>query len=136
MKKVIIILILVVIVFFSYVSLDRLMKSEGFTTDIEEILQTDKPDEAIVRSLILKKADKRGIIIDSEEILISIVDTEEKTVAGAFVETGGMKVKTKKLTLRFPFTIRSLGLSKTYSIERSTLYTVKATIPGPEIPRE
>lgn len=136
MKKVIIFLILIVIVFFSYVSLDRLMKSEGFATDIEEILQMDRPDDALVRSLILKKAEERGIIVDPEEIFISMVDTEEKTVAGAFVEMGGMKVKTKKLTLRFPYTIRSLGLSKTYNIERSTLYTVKATMPGPEIQRD
>lgn len=136
MRKAIIILLVILVLGFFYIHLDRFMESESFETDIEEILQSDRPDEAMVRSLVLKKAEERGIIINSDEIFITIVDTEEKTLAGSFVAKGGIGVETKKLTIKFTYTARSLGFSRTYALEKSRLFTVGAVLPGQEIPRD
>ncbi len=136
MKAVIILVIIGVIGFFSYAHFNRFMVSEGFKKDVEGVIQMGAPNEEMIRAAILKKANERGIIVNPEEILISIEDTEEKTIAGSIVGMAGMKVETKKLTVRFPYTVRSLGLSKTYTLERFRLFTVSASMPAPNIPQQ
>mgnify|MGYP003393465217 CR=1 FL=1 len=136
MKAVIILVIVSVIGFFSYAHFNRFMISEGFEKDVEGVIQMGTPNEEMIRAAILKKANNRGIIVNPNEILISIEDTEEKTVAGSIVGMAGMKVETKKLTVRFPYTVKSLGLSKTYNFERFRLFTVSASMPAPVIPQQ
>lgn len=134
-KAVIIFLILGIIGFYSYSRFDKFMRVQGFETDIEAVLQMGTPNEEMIKSLIQQKASKRGAIINPEDIFISVEDTEEKTMAGAIVGMAGVKVETKKLIIKFPYAISSLGLSKTYNFERSRLFTVSASLPEPVIPQ-
>ncbi len=136
MKAIIILLIVVILGFIGYAHLNRFMISEGFKTDIEAVIQAGTPNEEMIRAAILKKANDRGIIVNSAEILINIEDTEEKTIAGSIVGMAGMKVETKKLTVKFPFTVKSLGFSRTYNLERFRLFTVSASMPEPVIPQQ
>lgn len=135
-KAIIILLILGIIGFYSYARFDRFMRTQGFETDIEGVLQMGTPNEETIRGMVLKKAEKKGIIINPEEIFISIEDTQEKTMAGAIVGMAGAKVETKKFTIKFPYTISSLGLSKRYDFERSRLFTISASIPAPNIQQQ
>ncbi|MBI3353979.1 MAG: hypothetical protein HY034_03715 [Nitrospirae bacterium] len=134
MKTVIILVIVGVIGFFSYAHFNRFMTSEGFKKDVEGVIQMGAPNEEMIKAAILKKAKERGVIVNPEEIVTSIEDTEEKTVAGSIVGMAGMKVETKKLTVRFPYTVKSQGFSKTYNLERFRLFTVSASMPAPNIP--
>jgi len=136
MKAVIILVIVGVIGFFSYAHFNRFMTSEGFKKDVEGVIQMGTPNEEMIRAAVLKKANDRGIIVNPAEIIISIEDTEEKTIAGSIVGMAGMKVETKKLTVRFPYTVKSLGFSKTYNFERFRLFTVSASMPAPVIPQQ
>ncbi len=134
MKAIIILLVVGVLGFVSYTYFDRFMVSENFESDVEGIIQIDAPNEEAIRKEMLKKAEERGVIINPDEIFISIEDTEEKTIAGSIVGRGGMKVETKKLTVRFPYTVKSLGLSKAYHMERFRLFTARVKMPEPNIP--
>ncbi|MBI5043620.1 MAG: hypothetical protein HZC10_07295 [Nitrospirae bacterium] len=136
MKAIIILVVVGVIGFVAYAHFNRFMISEGFNSDIEGIIQMGTPNEEMIKAAILKKANERGIIVNPDEILINIEDTEEKTIAGSIVGMAGMKVETKKLTVRFPYTVRSLGFSKTYNLERFRLFTVSASMPQPDIPQQ
>lgn len=135
MKTIIILLIVGLLGFVSYTYLDRFMVSENFESDVEGLIQSDMPNEEAIRTGIIKKAEERGVSINPNEIFISIEGTEEKTIAGAIVGRAGMNVLTKKLAVRFPYTVKSLGLSKTYSFERFRLFTVRALMPEPDIPQ-
>lgn len=136
MKKIIVLLIIGIIGVVSYAHINRFMVSEGFKSDIEGVIQAGTPNEEMIRAAILKKAKERGVIVNPEDIVTSIEDTEEKTIAGSIVGMAGMKVETKKLTVRFPFTVKSLGFSKTYNLERFSLFTVSASMPAPVIPQQ
>lgn len=134
MKAIIILLIVGLLGFVSYTYLDRFMVSENFESDVEGLIQSDTPNEGAIRTGIMKKAEERGIIINPDKIFITIEDTEEKTIAGSIVGRAGMNVSTKKLTIKFLYTVKSLGLSKTYRFERFRLFTVRASMPEPNIP--
>lgn len=134
MKAIIILLIVGLLGFVSYTYLDRFMVSENFESDVEGLIQSDTPNEKAIRTGIMKKAEERGVIINPDEIFISIENTEEKTIAGSIVGRAGMNVSTKKLTIKFLYTVKSLGLSKTYRFERFRLFTVRASMPEPNIP--
>mgnify|MGYP006313817601 CR=1 FL=1 len=136
MKKIIVLLIIGIIGVVSYAHINRFMVSEGFKSDIEAVIQAGTPNEEMIRAAILKKAKERGVIVNPEDIVTSIEDTEEKTIAGSIVGMAGMKVETKKLTVRFPFTVKSLGFSKAYNLERFRLFTVSASMPEPVIPHQ
>lgn len=136
MKKIIVLLIVGIICVISYAHINRFMLSEGFKSDIEAVIQSGTPNEEMIRAAILKKANERGIIVNRDEIFISIENTEEKTIAGSIVGMSGVKVETKKLTVRFSFTVKSLGFSKTYNLERFSLFTVSASMPAPVIPQQ
>lgn len=136
MKKIIVLLIVGIIGVISYAHIKRFMVSEGFKSDIESVIQSGTPNEEMIRAAILKKANERGIIVNRDEIFISIENTEEKTIAGSIVGMAGVKVETKKLTVRFPFTVKSLGFSRTYNLERFSLFTVSASMPAPVIPQQ
>lgn len=136
MKKIIVLLIIGIIGVVSYAHINRFMVSEGFKSDIEAVIQAGTPNEEMIRAAILKKAKERGVIVNPEDIVTSIEDTEEKTIAGSIVGMAGMKVETKKLTVKFPFTVKSLGFSKTYNLERFRLFTVSASMPAPVIPQQ
>lgn len=136
MKKIIVLLIIGIIGVISYAHINRFMLSEGFKSDIEAVIQAGTPNEEMIRAAILKKANERGIIVNRDKIFISIENTEEKTIAGSIVGMAGMKVETKKLTVRFSFTVKSLGFSKTYNLERFRLFTVSASMPAPVIPQQ
>ncbi|MEK6680826.1 MAG: hypothetical protein AABY79_02555 [Nitrospirota bacterium] len=135
-KAIIILLILGIIGFFSYAHFNRFMVSEGFKKDAEGVIQMGTPNEEMIRTAILKKANEREVIVSPDEILISIEDTEEKTIAGSIVGMAGMKVETKRLIVRLSYTVRSLGMSKTYNLERFRLFTVSASMPAPNIPQQ
>ena len=137
MKKTIIILMIIVVIgAYFYIKFDRFMKSENFKTEVENILQMGSPNDEAIRAGIFKKAVEKNIVVNPDEIFISIEDTEEKTIAGSIVGMAGMKVETKKLTVRFPFIVKSLGFSKTYNLERFRLFTVSASMPQPDIPQQ
>lgn len=136
MKKIIVLLIIGIIGVVSYAHINRFMVSEGFKSDIEGVIQAGTPNEEMIRAAILKKAKERGVIVNPEEIVTSIEDTEEKTIAGSIVGMAGMKVETKKLAVKFSYTVKSLGFSKIYNFERFRLFTVSASMPAPVIPQQ
>ena len=136
MKAIIILVIVVVIGFVAYAHFNRFMISENFNSDIEGIMQMGTPNEESIKGGILRKAKERNVAINPDEISISIEDTEEKTIAGSIVGRAGMKVETKKLTVKFPYTVKSLGLSRTYNLEKFRLFTVSASMPEIGIPKE
>lgn len=135
-KAIIILLILGIIGFYSYARFDRFMRTQGFETDIEGVLQMGTPNEETIRERIFKKAEDRGVVVNPDEIFISIEDTDEKTIAGSIVGMAGMRVETKRLIVRLSYTVRSLGMSKTYNLERFRLFTVSASMPAPNIPQQ
>ena len=143
MKKIIVLLAIgvLILVFIGYAYLNIFMTSERFKSDVECLMQVNiPPNIEAIKTGIMRKANERGVIINPEEVFISIEDTNEKTVSESILNKPGTKVETKKLVVSLSYTVKSLGLPKRYNFKGTMHFTKllmgRPSMSEPSIPQQ
>ena len=77
--------------------------------------------------LVLNKARQFGIEIKPEDVLVQITTTNQKTKTGRRLEGKGFTADTRRLTLKIVYEQSVLGMKKTYTLDRTRIFTQKIT---------
>ena len=128
MKRTLTFIIVIVIGWLCFSYFSATWKRTQFISEVDSLLGTPRTmNQNNLPDLVLNKARQFGIEIKPEDVLVQITTTNQKTKTGRRLEGKGFTADTRRLTLKIVYEQSVLGMKKTYTLDRTRIFTQKIT---------
>ncbi len=132
MKKIVFFIIFSVLLYGGYRYIEALIRFEKFSNKIDLIISEpqSKSLESMEEALLVEAA-KLEIPLFTNNLKITVRDTEKKGIGEIFIARPGIKAESKLLIVSFSYSTKILGIAKefTYNIEK--VFTSKTSLVVP-----
>jgi hypothetical protein len=105
--------------------------SEGFSDDLDTLMVTVRGQtEDSFKKQVIAKAEKNGIQLTPEQVLVRIEDTNADSFGGRVLSGTGAAVHNKQISLDFDYQIPVYGIPLTHSVHRAKIFAAEISSPS------
>ena len=130
MKKIVVLAVFLILGWLGFSFFSAYWARAQFTEEVDSLLQSPRDlSEGSLTPLILNKAGQFGITVDPQDVQIRIAAADPETTTSRLIEKRGLTAEVRILTLHMRYGQSTLGISRSYTLDRKRIFTAQAVIP-------